>query len=39
LKIDDVPHDSFFGSATNSTPFDFIVFAVANTSSVQNVTG
>jgi len=39
LKIDDVPHGSFFGSTANSTPLDFSVLAVANTSSVQNVTG
>ena len=39
LKMDDVPHASFFGSCANSTPLDFSVFAVANTSSVQNASG
>ena len=39
LKIPIVPHDSFLGSADNSTPFDCITFAVAKTSSHQNVTG
>lgn len=38
LKIAVVPQGSCFGSTANATPLDFIVLAVANTSSVQNVT-
>jgi hypothetical protein len=39
LKMADVPQLSFFGSFSNSTPLDFIVFAVAKTSSHQNDSG
>lgn len=39
LKMAAVPQSSCFGSFSNSTPCDFRIFAVANTSSHQNAMG
>ena len=39
LNLAMVPQISFFGSSASSTPFDLSSFAVANTSSHQNVMG